>query len=184
MPLYVGVGSAGILVFDISDRESPLELGSYDTDGEVNGLSCVASKLFVADGSNGAVILDISNPAAITAISTTATSVKAEPRERERSAPLLRARPSTVTVDRCPLAGPSLQCIAAQPGHGHGQRALSPSTAESLQNRETQRLYRMPSRMLPGHRNRTKALVPWPRTPCHSTAIVVGSPVVLSTTEA
>ncbi|MDY6951850.1 MAG: hypothetical protein SWE60_10075 [Thermodesulfobacteriota bacterium] len=58
---YVGGGSSGIKVIDLSQPGFPI-IGSYNTPGFVHNLAIRDSLLYVADGSKGLLILDVSVP--------------------------------------------------------------------------------------------------------------------------
>ncbi|MBK5115132.1 MAG: hypothetical protein JJE41_16010 [Candidatus Heimdallarchaeota archaeon] len=68
---FVAVQWGGLVIFDISDLENPVKLGSYyepietitDT-GLTSGVFVKDDVAFVADGYNGLVILNVSNPQA------------------------------------------------------------------------------------------------------------------------
>ncbi len=69
---FVADGAGGLRVFDISTPASPIPLGSYDTLGEVRGVAIQNSGepvlgeqarfAYIADGSDGVQVLDISDP--------------------------------------------------------------------------------------------------------------------------
>ena len=58
---YVGDGSNGLVIVDISDKDDPGKAGSYDTEGVSNGVTVSGDYAYVADGANGLVIIDISS---------------------------------------------------------------------------------------------------------------------------
>ncbi len=54
------------MIVDISNPSSPVLKGSYDTAGDIYGVSISGNYAYVADGDTGLVIVDISNPSSPT----------------------------------------------------------------------------------------------------------------------
>ena len=59
---YVASGDSGLRIIDVSNPESPVELGAWDTSGEASGIGVVGTLVYVADGAYGLLIIDVSNP--------------------------------------------------------------------------------------------------------------------------
>ena len=62
--LYVSRHSGTVLIYDISDREHPVEVGEVDGLGHPWTLVATESALYVADATEGLVVLDRSDPIA------------------------------------------------------------------------------------------------------------------------
>jgi hypothetical protein len=60
---YVGAGTSGMRVFDVSDPGQPQQLTSFATAGSANGLHIDGTTLFVANGASGFRTYDVSDPA-------------------------------------------------------------------------------------------------------------------------
>jgi hypothetical protein len=60
---FLIVGSKGLLVVDLSDPGTPMEIGSYSTPGYSQALAIDDRRLFMANRGDGISILDISDPA-------------------------------------------------------------------------------------------------------------------------
>ncbi|MBT7617435.1 MAG: T9SS type A sorting domain-containing protein [Calditrichaeota bacterium] len=60
--LFVADGESGLRIFDISDQENIVELGSVDTDGEALSVYVIGDFAYVCDGPGGLVIINISDP--------------------------------------------------------------------------------------------------------------------------
>lgn len=60
--LVICDGSDGVVVFDVSDREAPTEVGRF-TQEQANDVLPVAENLVVVSGSNSVFTLDVSDPA-------------------------------------------------------------------------------------------------------------------------
>jgi hypothetical protein len=66
--VYVGAGKVGVKIFDtaVLNPNSPLkripQAGQFDTQGEARGIKKIGSLMYVADGSAGLAILNVSNP--------------------------------------------------------------------------------------------------------------------------
>lgn len=54
---FMAVGKAGIVVLDFSDPENPMSISEYDTLGYANAVLVGENQVFVADDSNGLLIL-------------------------------------------------------------------------------------------------------------------------------
>ncbi len=69
---YISQGESGIEIFDISDKKAIKYIGGYDTNGTAyeTDINSTSKILYVADGENGIVKLDISNPSKIVALKT------------------------------------------------------------------------------------------------------------------
>jgi hypothetical protein len=61
---YVAVERGGLMIFNISNLEEPVLLGSYYETGLTSGVFVREDVVFVADGTNGLLILNVSNPVA------------------------------------------------------------------------------------------------------------------------
>ena len=62
---YAYIGQGGdLVILDISNVSQPSELGRVRTDGAVYGINISGSYAYIADGSNGLAIINISNPSA------------------------------------------------------------------------------------------------------------------------
>lgn len=59
--LYVAVGNAGVMVFDVSDPMEPTEISQYDTPGDVTALRIEGDRAYVME-SGRFLALDISDP--------------------------------------------------------------------------------------------------------------------------
>ncbi len=71
---FVSFGTSGIWILDINDPSGPAEIGKYDTPGSTYGSRFNGDLIFLADGSNGFVILKASNlktPSLLSSIQTT-----------------------------------------------------------------------------------------------------------------
>ena len=60
---YVGDGTNGLRVVDVSDPHAPAIVGTLDTDGEAYGLTVVGNLVYLADKNSGIKIINVSNPA-------------------------------------------------------------------------------------------------------------------------
>jgi hypothetical protein len=49
---FLAVGSAGIMIFDITNPYLPIVVGNYDTSGEAKGIAVHGTSIYVADFSN------------------------------------------------------------------------------------------------------------------------------------
>jgi CSLREA domain-containing protein len=58
---YVADGSAGLLLYDVSDPAAPVLLGSLDTTS-ASDVAVLGDRAFVADGSSGLRVVDVSDP--------------------------------------------------------------------------------------------------------------------------
>ena len=63
--VYIGQGSH-FVVLDITDKSTPIEIDRLDTSGTIEDIALAGNYAYVADGSNGLVIVDVSNPEAPT----------------------------------------------------------------------------------------------------------------------
>lgn len=70
---YVSVGAAGIRVVDITNRETPIRVGGYDTYGYAQALVVANNKVYVADGDFGLVLFDLKDPESLEYIGTQKT---------------------------------------------------------------------------------------------------------------
>jgi len=61
---YVAVGDKGIEVVLLSDPDSPVRLGAFDTPGQASDLTVLGSQVCVADGDAGMEVLNIAGSAA------------------------------------------------------------------------------------------------------------------------
>ena len=59
---FIASETAGVVVVDISDLFSPVEISSIETPGNAQDIKIQGSYAYVADGSSGLQILDISSP--------------------------------------------------------------------------------------------------------------------------
>ena len=59
---YVAAGAAGLLIFDISVRSSPVLVATFDTPGWAWGVAVSGGYAYVADGSQGVTVLNVSDP--------------------------------------------------------------------------------------------------------------------------
>ena len=50
--LYLGMGTAGVAVYDVSDPAQPAFVRAFDTPGSANGFAVAEGRLYVADGNN------------------------------------------------------------------------------------------------------------------------------------
>jgi hypothetical protein len=60
---YVGDGSPGLQVIDVSNPANPQRVGGYDTSGSAGGVAVSGKYAYVADGYSGLQVIDVSNPA-------------------------------------------------------------------------------------------------------------------------
>jgi hypothetical protein len=60
--LAAAAGPVGVVLYDVRDPAKPVELSRYDTPGAAMGLASSFPNLFVADGTNGILVLDVRNP--------------------------------------------------------------------------------------------------------------------------
>lgn len=60
---YYAAGSAGLLIFDISNESSPVQIGSYADGGEAVALDVRGDYAFVADGWRELQIVNVADPA-------------------------------------------------------------------------------------------------------------------------
>lgn len=67
--LYVAIGTHGVSTVDISDPTNPVTLYTFDTGSNAFRLELKDTLLFVADKSDGMVILNVANPDSITLVS-------------------------------------------------------------------------------------------------------------------
>ncbi len=75
---YIAMAEQGIRILDTSDPNQPQEVGKFDTYGQANRLALIIDDpqdglgkryyLFVADGSNGLVMLNVTTPGEITQV--------------------------------------------------------------------------------------------------------------------
>ena len=67
--VYVADGpSGGLRVVDVSDPNSPTEVGSYDTPGWANDVAVAGTIVYVADWNSGLRVVDVSNPTSPTEV--------------------------------------------------------------------------------------------------------------------
>lgn len=59
---YLIVGTQGLLVIDVSDPTSPIEVGSHSTRGYAQAITLDGTRAYVANRSDGLTILDVSDP--------------------------------------------------------------------------------------------------------------------------
>ena len=59
---YLACSNAGLLIIDVSNPQSPYEVGHYNTPGPAYGVAVVGSYAYVADQDSGLRIIDVSNP--------------------------------------------------------------------------------------------------------------------------
>lgn len=71
---FVSFGTSGIWILDIKDPSNPQEIGRYDTPGSTHHSSYRGDLIFLADGSNGMLVLRASNlsvPSLLSSLQTT-----------------------------------------------------------------------------------------------------------------
>ncbi len=61
---YAGVGTSGIVVYDVSDPSTPAEVSAQDTPGSANGAWVDGATLYVATGVDGLRVYDLTDPEA------------------------------------------------------------------------------------------------------------------------
>jgi len=71
---YAGQGSAGIVVYDVSDPSAPVEVATQASAGSSNGTFVDGSTLYVAAGNAGLRTFDITDPTAPAALGSLGTS--------------------------------------------------------------------------------------------------------------
>ena len=59
---YLARSSSGVTVLDVSDPAAPVEIGSLETRGSVNGLDLSGDVLYTAEDSAGVGVLDVGDP--------------------------------------------------------------------------------------------------------------------------
>ncbi|MDH5445716.1 MAG: Ig-like domain-containing protein, partial [Gammaproteobacteria bacterium] len=67
---FVAAGNAGLQVVDVTDRTTPVIVGSLDTAGTAIDIKVVGNYAYIADGANGLVIMDVTNPLTPSLVST------------------------------------------------------------------------------------------------------------------
>jgi len=60
--VYLIVGTQGLLVIDVSDPASPIEVGSHSTRGYAQAVALDSRRAYVANRSDGLTVLDVSDP--------------------------------------------------------------------------------------------------------------------------
>jgi hypothetical protein len=60
----VGAAETGLILLDVSDPNSPVELAVYDTPNVANEVEVALNRAYLADGTSGLLIFDIQNPVA------------------------------------------------------------------------------------------------------------------------
>jgi hypothetical protein len=60
---YVAAGNSGLRIVDISNPNSPVQAGFYDTPGFALGVAAGASYAYIADGANGLRVIEVGDPA-------------------------------------------------------------------------------------------------------------------------
>jgi len=61
---YVAARTAGLQVFDLTDPDLPVLVGSVDTPSDAQGVSIAGSYAYIADGASGLQVINVSNPSA------------------------------------------------------------------------------------------------------------------------
>ncbi len=59
---FLAAGAAGLFIFDISDPQDPVLLGSLDTPGNARGVDVSGDLVVVADDTSGVQVIDVSDP--------------------------------------------------------------------------------------------------------------------------
>ncbi len=70
---YCGLGSTGVVIVDVSDAHAMSALTTFDTPGSANGTAIAGNTLYVAQGTSGLGIYDVTFPAAPAALGSYAT---------------------------------------------------------------------------------------------------------------
>ena len=61
--LYLANATAGLKIYDITNKVTPSLVGSYDTDGNAANIQVIGNVAYLADGASGLKIFDVSTPA-------------------------------------------------------------------------------------------------------------------------
>lgn len=71
---YIADGTAGLSIVDVSNPDTPVSIGSYNTSGTAQGVYVSGTYAYIADGTAGLQVIDISTPSAPTLVGTYATN--------------------------------------------------------------------------------------------------------------